>query len=63
MTFILKTPLQIPFGDVVMVSNCRVFNGKVTDDLLIEKDLEGSACGIFGILIRHSLGGIEENKK
>ena len=50
MTFLLKMPHQIPFGDVVIVSNCTVSNRKVTDNLLSEKDLEGNDCGIFGVL-------------
>jgi hypothetical protein len=29
---------------------------------LIEKYLEGSDRGFFGVLIRHSLGGSEENR-
>jgi len=63
MTFLLKITHQIPFGDVVIASDCTVSNGKMTDDSLIEKYLEGRDRGIFGVLIRHSLGGIEENQK
>jgi len=60
--FLLKMLHQIPFEDVVIVSNCTVSNGKMIDGLLIKKDLEGNDRGIFGLLIRHLLGGSEENR-
>ena len=63
MTFILKMSHQIPFEDVMIVSNFTVSNGKMTDDLLIEKNLEGSVRVIFGVVIRHSLDRSEENQK
>ena len=46
----------------MIVSNCTVSNGKMIDGLLIKKDLEGNDRGIFGLLIRHLLGGSEENR-
>jgi hypothetical protein len=62
MTFLLEMLHHIPFGDVVIVSNCTLPNGKMTDDFLIEKDLVGSDRDIFGVLNRHLFGGSEENQ-
>jgi hypothetical protein len=39
------------------------YDGKMTDGLRIENDLDGSCRGIIEVLSRHLPGGTEENHK
>jgi hypothetical protein len=49
------------FHDTFRISDCIVSSGRMTDEKLIGKDLEGSGSSLINVLFEHLLTGTDKN--